>query len=475
MKMNDHSPLPSVSASLKLLLCLATAAAAVAAAPILCAADTGDSSFYLKDGDRVCFYGDSITEQRFYGVDVESYVRTRFPKLQVEFVNSGVGGDKVTGGWAGDIDTRLSRDVFPFKPNVITIMLGMNDARYRAFDPDIFSVYTNGYEHIIESLQANLPGVRIVLIEPSPYDDVTESPNFPGGYNAVLLRYSAFVRQLARRHNLQCVDFNQPLVDVMQKVFAQNPALSHGVIPGRVHPSAIGELVMAQALLRAWNAPATVTAVTVNAHRDIATQSDNTTVSDIKTDGNILSWTQNDGCLPCPVLALHADWPQFPPYSNGRNGTSFAWKIPEPNWSETNPLAEMVLRDSGFYKDLDQEPLVVTGLARGNYQLKIDGQDVGEFTAKELRHGVNLAKYHTPMLEQSYRELALVWKQVQWRFFAWRDIQLKLSHDQNPAVQKATDGLVNALDNQIQEIVKDQHAAAMPQTSHYELNPVTEP
>ena len=93
-------------------------------APEIHAAD--DASFYLKPGDQVCFYGDSITEQRYYGMDVETYVRTRFPDLHVKFVNSGVGGDKVTGGWAGPIDERLQRDVFPFKPNVVTIMLGMD-------------------------------------------------------------------------------------------------------------------------------------------------------------------------------------------------------------------------------------------------------------------------------------------------------------------------------------------------------------
>lgn len=47
--------------------------------------------FFLKNGDHVCFYGDSITEQRYYAVDVETYVRTRFPNLHVRFVDSGVG------------------------------------------------------------------------------------------------------------------------------------------------------------------------------------------------------------------------------------------------------------------------------------------------------------------------------------------------------------------------------------------------
>ena len=86
--------------------------------------------FFLKNGDHACFYGDSITEQRYYAVDVETHVRTRFPELRVWFVDSGVGGDRDSGGWAGPIDLGLKRDVFPFKPNVVTIMLGMNDAGY---------------------------------------------------------------------------------------------------------------------------------------------------------------------------------------------------------------------------------------------------------------------------------------------------------------------------------------------------------
>jgi lysophospholipase L1-like esterase len=470
MKTNHRPPLLSISTFLKFSLCTAITSLAFATVSLR-AADSSGSSFFLQDGDRVCFYGDSITEQRFYGADVAACVRTRFPNLRVNFVNSGVGGDRVTGGWAGDIDTRLERDVFPFKPNVVTIMLGMNDGRYRAFDQDIFNVYTNGYEHIIQSLQAHLPGVRIVLIEPSPFDDVTEPPKFPGGYNAVLLRYSAFVRQLADRHHLLCVDFNGPMVAVMQKAFAQDPKLSHEIIPGRVHPSAAGELLMAQALLQAWNVPATVTAVTLNGHNGKVARSENTVVSDFKADDDSPSWTQNDACLPFPILALHDDWPQFPPYSDTKSRMSFVWATPEPDWNYTNAATQMALDDGGFYHALDQQPLKVTGLAKGDYQLKINGQVVGEFSAKELHRGVNLAEYHTPMLEQSYRVQALVWKQILWRFSAWREIQLKLSDNHDPAVQQALNTLLTALQAQEQDIVQQQYAAAVPQTTHYELIP----
>jgi len=120
-------------------------------------------NFYLHDGERVLFYGDSITQQRYYPVAIETYVRTRFPNLQVKFVDSAVGGARVTGNWAvTSEDQSLERDVFPFKPNVVTIMLGMNDGTYRPFDPSVFDTYAKGYRHIIQSLQSHLPGVKIV-------------------------------------------------------------------------------------------------------------------------------------------------------------------------------------------------------------------------------------------------------------------------------------------------------------------------
>ncbi len=48
-----------------------------------------DNTFKLKNGDKVVFYGDSITDQRQYSVIVETFVATRYPHLHVDFVNSG--------------------------------------------------------------------------------------------------------------------------------------------------------------------------------------------------------------------------------------------------------------------------------------------------------------------------------------------------------------------------------------------------
>src|SRR5438552_12219675 len=138
-------------------------------------------SFALKEGDRVVFYGDSITDQRLYTTFVEDYVVTRFPHEKIRFVHSGWRGDRITGGGGGPIDLRLDRDVIAYRPTVMTIMLGMNDGSYRAFDPSIFDRYARGYEHIVTKVKQALPGVRLTLIQPSPFDDVTRAPTFEGG------------------------------------------------------------------------------------------------------------------------------------------------------------------------------------------------------------------------------------------------------------------------------------------------------
>jgi len=51
----------------------------------------------------VVFYGDSITEQRLYTTFVETFVLTRYPQLNVRFVNSGWGRETVAGGDGGPV------------------------------------------------------------------------------------------------------------------------------------------------------------------------------------------------------------------------------------------------------------------------------------------------------------------------------------------------------------------------------------
>lgn len=394
-------------------------------------------AFFLKNGDRVVFYGDSITEQRLYTTFVETYVVTRFPKLNVSFVHSGVGGDRVGGGWAGPIDLRLDRDVIAYKPTVMTIMLGMNDASYRGYDEGIFNTYATGYQHILQKVKAALPNIRFTLIQPSPFDDTTRTPTVPdGGYNNVLVRYGDYVKQLGQKEGALVADMNTPVVAMLSSAKVADANLATKIIPDRVHPGPGGHLIMAEGLLKAWNAPAIVTNVEIDAAAKRAVHADNTTVKNVAQSGDMLSWEQTDNALPFPLDMKDA------------------------------PFA-LAVRSSDFLTALDQQPLKVTGLTAANYTLKIDGEAVGTFTKEQLAEGINLAEQPTPMVQQAAGVLALTRKHNDIHFTRWRTVQMPMADDKSPAVQKALDAL-DALDV---ALTKEQRAAAQPKPRKYELSP----
>jgi predicted GH43/DUF377 family glycosyl hydrolase len=89
----------------------------VVTAPSVAAMATGAAGdFYLKSGDTVVFYGDSITEQNFYNQYVELYTVTRFPAMRVHFFGAGVGGDRVTGAAEGQSTCGWSAMCSPRSP-----------------------------------------------------------------------------------------------------------------------------------------------------------------------------------------------------------------------------------------------------------------------------------------------------------------------------------------------------------------------
>ncbi len=400
---------------------------------LLALAAFGQGAFRLKPGDRVVFYGDSITDQRLYTVFTETFVRTRFPGLDVKFVHSGWGGDRVTGGGGGIVDLRLRRDVAPYKPTVVTIMLGMNDGRYRPFDQSIFDWYTTGYKEMIRQLKELAPGVRITAIRPSPYDEVTRAPMAGGGYNPVLVKFGDFLQELAAKEGMTVADLNTPVVRMLEQAKATNAELAQRILPDRVHPGASGHLIMAGALLKAWGAPGVVSVVEIDAAAGKVAAQENTAVSALKT-GAALSWTQADRALPMPV-------------------------------DFNDAATALAVKSSDFQQTLNRETLKVTGLKPGYYALRIDGLQVNVFTAEQLAAGLDLTALPTPMLDQARKVHQLTLKRTGVHNVRWRTVEVPLANDQlskTPAAMAALD----ALD---EELEAKQTAAARPAPHNYEI------
>lgn len=397
---------------------------------------SAQQNFVLKEGDTVVFYGDSITERRIYTSFIEAYVLTRFPTLNVRFVNSGWAGDTVAGGAGGSLRVRLQRDVIAYRPTVVTILLGMNDGRYRALAESTYGDFTTGYEKLIKILKAALPNLRLTLLEPSPYDDVTRPPRFPGGYNGVLTRFGQFIRALAEREKVTVVDLNSAVVGSLTAVNAKDPSAAREFIPDRVHPGPAASLLMAEALLKSWNAPAIVTEVEVDAESGTASRTVRVEVDSILRTNGTLSWTQNDTALPFPV-----DWQDSP--------------------------VRVAAFSSDFIAAIDDQPLRVRNLKPGDYTLKIDGQAITTYPADQFARGINLSALETPMLQQAVEVLKLTNQHNDLHLSRWRLVQVPLAQYGLPHY----DAAIADLDALEQEAITRQRATAQPRPHFYEIVP----
>lgn len=351
--------------------------------------EAGDDGFALKNGDRVVFYGDSITEQRLYTTYIEAFVVTRYPNLDVEFFAKGVGGDATWGGWMGSIEERVARDVKPCDPTAITIMLGMNDGGYVPFDEKILSAYQEWYGKLLALMGTAAPNARITLIGTSPYDDWAHPDTPFHGYNDSLLRFVDYVRSLAAEKQLGFVDFNKPVADFIGEALAADAASAQRIIPDAIHPGPAGHLVMAAALLKAWNAEGVVSDVTVDVAASSVVQATHAQVGEIVNR----AWKQRDDALPFP----------------------------------TAPEMELALKHTDFSDSLNRQWLVIKGLESGNHALEIDGQAVVSLSAEDWARGVNLALLDTPMKKQAAEVFLATVKRNDAAFSRWRNVEFALA------------------------------------------------
>ena len=83
----------------------------------------------FPSGSRVCFVGNSITNNGEFHHNILLYHLTRYPKENVSFFNCGISGDVTSG-----ILSRMDDDILVHQPTHIVLMIGMNDVKRSLYD-----------------------------------------------------------------------------------------------------------------------------------------------------------------------------------------------------------------------------------------------------------------------------------------------------------------------------------------------------
>ena len=163
---------------------------------------------------------------------------------EYEIYNRGISGNTV-----GDLAARWDKDAIKLSPDLISILVGVNDVaeamnRNRQFDVE---AWTEKYDSLLCATEKALPGVKIVLCTPfvAKSGKIGNAENFESWQNNTEACAEA-VRQLAEKHNAVLVPFDELFANLT------TPSPDYWIWDG-IHPTAAGHKKMADLWLSLFN------------------------------------------------------------------------------------------------------------------------------------------------------------------------------------------------------------------------------
>ncbi|MCF3650454.1 SGNH/GDSL hydrolase family protein [Synoicihabitans lomoniglobus] len=181
--------------------------------------------------------GDSITQgakwlgsTRSYPEQFEEVVRWHLQRRRDFFINTAISGER-TDGLLADFSWRVSR----FQPDVVSLMIGMNDA---VAGPDGRAAYEANLRTLIASIRAL--GAIPVLHRTNPIDTAAEGARS----RADLPAYNAIIATVA-------TDTGTVLIDHWNTWQAHHPTLDarRQWLADPIHPNTVGHTAFTAALL----------------------------------------------------------------------------------------------------------------------------------------------------------------------------------------------------------------------------------
>ena len=348
---------------------------------------SSDKVSFFKDGDKVCFVGNSITHMGGFHNNLTLFHVTRFPNQFIQIFNKGVSGDVAQG-----VLDRMGNDILAENPTHVVVMLGMNDVQGNLYEPtpttnqdtlrrreEAIKLYKTNYDSIVRVLLSK--NIDVILERPSIYDETAKLPeNNLLGLNDALGKCALFIDTLSEKYHLPTIDY----YSIMNRINAEMQEKDSSATVtrfDRVHPEATGHFIMMYEFLKSENAPKYVSKIIINSNNKSSDKSANCEVKNILNKKNSVAFSVKENALP------------FPTREDQKEGLLL---VP-------------------FMDEFNVELLQVNGLVvYEEYQLKIDNEIIGSFTGKELDEGINLAEYsNTPQYIQSEKVLKVLqelWK-----------------------------------------------------------------
>ena len=320
--------------------------------------------------------GDSITHMGNYNEFLYQYYATRYPGSNVKIINRGISGSKSVHQMY-----RLESEVFdpndPFygECDEIMLMIGMNDMgawagkwphgklkedqyleMYPELQSEVDACVNNVEEVVVTCLEK---GKKITLVTPSLHDE-HESFATVFGTDYGLSLIAEGYKKLGEKYNIPVLDIYKASHMYSGKIRAEHPDATTVITEtDSTHPDILGGYLLGYLFARAQETNDTVASVTIDASSNYSF-AENAEISDLNVSTSSVSYTYSPKALP-----LYAEAPGY-----------------------------VYVKDFGIdiTNTMNKEMIKVSNLDEGVYSVKMDGVEVGQFSADELSSGVNIAE-----------------------------------------------------------------------------------
>jgi len=223
--------------------------------PSINALGTNSSSYSesapkLKSGAVILFQGDSITDGNRgrdkdpnhimghgYAFSIASRVGADYPEQNYQFYNRGISGNKVI-----DLEDRWQSDTIDLKPDVLSILVGVNDSASAVtnWKPVVTPAkFEEIYDRILDQARSHFPNILFVLGEPFILKGSRVNDNWDAFCSDILERQT-IVRRLASKYDAVFVPFQE----VFNKA-CKRASIDYWIWDG-VHPTVPGHELMAR-------------------------------------------------------------------------------------------------------------------------------------------------------------------------------------------------------------------------------------
>ena len=159
-----------------------------------------------------------------------------------EFFNRGISGNRSV-----DIYARIKSDIINLNPDVMSILMGVNDVWHEIFFENGVDAdkYYKIYDMLIEEVRAALPDIKIMIMEPFVLKGSATEENWER-FDADVRLHAKMAKKISEKYNLPFIEL-QSGFDELAKEAEPSYWLGDGV-----HPTPMGHEYIKQKWIKAF-------------------------------------------------------------------------------------------------------------------------------------------------------------------------------------------------------------------------------